>query len=89
MWFVHRSQLTLLQSNGNPELSFVRGELEATRHDTDHRVGRSIQMDDATEHIRIGAESTAPQTIAQECGPDSPILIFCFGEGSAQLWVSD
>src|SRR5580658_1988176 len=80
-------KFTLPQSNGNPELSFVRGELEATRHDTDHREGRSIQMDDATEHIRIGAESTAPQTVAQECGPNCSILIFCRRECSAQLRV--
>ena len=40
-------KLTPPQTNGNPELSFVRREMEATRHDTDHREGRSIQMDDA------------------------------------------
>src|SRR6266481_289634 len=80
-------KLTLPQSSRNPELSFVRREMEATRHDADHREGRSIQMDDVAEHIRIGAESTAPQTVAEECGPNCPILIFCFGECSAQLRV--
>ncbi len=60
-------------------------KLEARRHDADHRVGRSIQMNDAAEHIRIGAKSTAPQTVAEEGGPRRSVLIFCLGERSAQL----
>src|SRR5580704_14941216 len=76
-------KLTLLQSNGNPQLSFVRGELKAMWHHADDRVGRSIQVDDAAEHIRIDTEGTAPQTVAKKCGPWGSILIFCCGESSS------
>jgi hypothetical protein len=67
-----------IQHQRRPQLS-ARRKLEAWRHDAHDRIVLAAQLNLAANQLRISAEASFPQPIAQNCDTMTPSLFF-FGQ---------
>jgi len=54
---------------------------EARRHDANDFIAEAVELDGAPEHVRIGAQRRAPQTVAHQDDEGSVGPVFFGGEG--------
>ena len=67
-----------------PQLHLLLREREPGRHHTDHFDARPVEIDDAPNHARIGAEPGTPQAVAQHGHRRGARPVFLGGERTAE-----
>jgi hypothetical protein len=48
-----------------PQIVTAREDVEVRRHDADDRVWLAVELDAATDHVRVGIEPAAPQLVGE------------------------
>src|SRR5262245_19863631 len=66
----------IVESQRRPHQASIDGEVEIRRHYADDREGSRVERQRLIHDVRIGSESSIPQTVFENDYPMAPRLVF-------------